>query len=110
MVLAVDIGNTNIVVGGFEGDKILFRERVSTNPLSTDLEYATAFRMALHMHDYNSSQLTGAIISSVVPSVTNTVKRAIEKYAGVKELSRRDDYDGNGGFNGCADLKNFTAS
>lgn len=86
MVLAVDIGNTNIVVGGFEGDKILFRERVSTNPLSTDLEYATAFRMALHMHDYNSSQLTGAIISSVVPSVTNTVKRAIEKYAGVKVM------------------------
>lgn len=86
MVLAVDIGNTNIVLGGFEGNKILFRERVSTNTSSTDLEYATAFKMALNMHDYKSSMLDGAIISSVVPSVTNTVKRAIEKYAGVKVM------------------------
>lgn len=86
MVLAVDIGNTNIVLGCFEDGKILFTERVSTNSSSTDLEYATAFKMALHMHDLNSSDLTGAIISSVVPSVTNTVKRAIEKYAGVKVM------------------------
>lgn len=86
MILAVDIGNTNIVLGCFEDKKILFRERVSTNPLSTDLEYATAFRMALHMHGYNSSMLEGAIISSVVPSVTNTVKRAIEKYANIKVM------------------------
>ncbi len=86
MVLAIDIGNTNIVLGCFEDNKILFRERVSTNPLSTDLEYATAFRMALHMHGLNSSMLDGAIISSVVPSVTNTVKRAIEKYANIKVM------------------------
>lgn len=86
MVLAVDIGNTNIVLGCFEDKKILFRERVSTNPSSTDLEYATAFRMALHMHGLNSSMLDGAIISSVVPSVTNTVKRAVEKYAGIKVM------------------------
>lgn len=86
MVLAVDIGNTNIVLGCFEDNKILFRERVSTNPSSTDLEYATAFRMAIHIHGLNSSMLTGAIISSVVPSVTNTVKRAIEKYANIKVM------------------------
>lgn len=86
MVLAVDIGNTNIVLGCFDNGKILFTERVSTNHSSTDLEYATAFKMALNMHDYTSSMLDGAIISSVVPSVTNTVKRAIEKYAGVKVM------------------------
>lgn len=86
MVLAIDIGNTNIVLGCFNGDKILFTERVSTNHSSTDLEYANAVKMALHMHDLNSTDLTGAIISSVVPSVTNTVKRAIEKYAGVKVM------------------------
>lgn len=86
MILAVDIGNTNIVLGCFEDNKILFRERVSTNPLSTDLEYATAFRMAIHMHGLNSSMLEGGIISSVVPSVTNTVKRAIEKYANIKVM------------------------
>ena len=39
MVLAIDIGNTNIVIGCFQDDKILFRERLSTNQLSTSMEY-----------------------------------------------------------------------
>lgn len=86
MVLAIDIGNTNIVVGCFEKDKILFVERVSTNHSATDLEYASMIRMAIHIHGYTSAMLEGAIISSVVPSVTGTVKRAIEKYAGIKAL------------------------
>ena len=86
MVLAIDIGNTNIVVGCFEKDKILFVERVSTNHSATDLEYASTIRMAMHIHGYTSATLEGAIISSVVPSVTGTVKRAIEKYAGIKVL------------------------
>lgn len=84
MVLAIDIGNTNIVVGCFEDDRILFVERVSTNHTATDLEYASTVRMALHIHGADSSELEGAIISSVVPALTNTVKRAIEKYAGVR--------------------------
>lgn len=83
MILAIDIGNTNIVIGCFDGDKILFRERVSTNQTATDLEYAVTIKTALHMHDISSNEVKGAIISSVVPSVTNTFKRAIEKYAGV---------------------------
>ncbi|MBR5187352.1 MAG: type III pantothenate kinase [Clostridia bacterium] len=86
MVLAIDIGNTNIVVGCFDEENILFVERVSTNHTATDLEYASTIRMALHIHGYESSMLTGAIISSVVPGVTGTVKRAIEKYAGVKVM------------------------
>ena len=86
MVLAIDIGNTNIVIGCFEGKEILFIERVSTNQMATDLEYASIIRTALHIHDYTSDALTGAIISSVVPTVTGTVKRAIEKYADIKVL------------------------
>ena len=80
MILAIDIGNTNIVVGCFEDNKILFSERVSTNHTATDMEYATTIRTVLHIHDLDSSMLTGAIISSVVPGVTSTVKKAIEKY------------------------------
>lgn len=86
MVLAIDIGNTNIVIGCFEDKKILFIERVSTNRGATDLEYAAMIRTAIHIHGFNSGTLTGAIISSVVPSVTGTVKRAIEKYAKIKVL------------------------
>ena len=86
MILAIDIGNTNIVVGCFENNEILFSERVSTNHTATDMEYATTIRMALHIHGYTSSQLTGAIISSVVPGVTNTVKKAIEKYTKLTDV------------------------
>jgi len=84
MVLAIDIGNTHTVIGCFEDDKVLFIERVSTNLTATDLEYASVIKMALHIHEVSSSVIEGAIISSVVPTVTNTLKRAIEKYAGVK--------------------------
>lgn len=84
MVLAIDIGNTHTVIGCFEEDKVLFIERVSTNLAATDLEYASVIKMALHIHDVSSDKLEGAIISSVVPTVTNTFKRAVEKYAGVK--------------------------
>ena len=84
MILAIDIGNTNIVIGCFDDEKILFIERISTNHMATDLEYATSIRMALHIHNLSSSELTGAIISSVVPSLTSTVKYAVEKYAGLE--------------------------
>ena len=86
MVLAIDIGNTNIVIGCFEGERILFVERVSTNHNATDLEYASIIRMALHIHGAESGKIEGAIISSVVPDLTGTVKRAVEKYAGVTAM------------------------
>lgn len=82
MLLALDVGNTNIVLGCFDGDKLLFRERISTNQQETDLEYAIRIRMALDMHSIDRSQITETIISSVVPSVTNTLKQAVHKYTG----------------------------
>lgn len=86
MVLAIDIGNTNIVLGCFAAEKILFIERISTNHIATDLEYAATIKMALHIHGYDASMLEGAIISSVVPSLTNTMKQAIVKYSGVEAM------------------------
>ena len=50
MILAIDIGNTNIVLGGFEGETILFIERISTNQAATDLEYASDVKTALDVH------------------------------------------------------------
>jgi len=84
MILAVDIGNTNIVLGCCDKDKILFRERVSTSLTATDLEYAVILRTAVEMNGLDGSQIDGAIISSVVPTITNTVKAAVEKYTKVK--------------------------
>ena len=86
MIIAVDIGNTNIVLGCAENNRILFRERIATNQTATDLEYAVKIRAALDMNGINFGTIDGAIISSVVPSVTNTVKAAIMKLTGVKVM------------------------
>lgn len=83
MLLAIDVGNTNIVLGCFdENHQILFRERLSTNQSATALEYASGIRMALDMHGIEKDLIDDAIISSVVPSVTATLKEAVMKYTG----------------------------
>ena len=78
MILVVDIGNTNIVAGCVEGKDILFRERLSTAHRATKLEYSVLFKTAFDMYGIDYKAIDGAIISSVVPSVTNVVKEAIE--------------------------------
>ena len=87
MLLAIDVGNTNIVLGCFdENNQILFRERLSTNHSATALEYASGIRMALDMHNIDKNSISDAIISSVVPSVTSTLKEAVMKYTGKKVM------------------------
>ncbi|MDE5883484.1 MAG: type III pantothenate kinase [Oscillospiraceae bacterium] len=80
MLLAIDVGNTNIVLGCFDKDTILFRERLSTNQQATDLEYISGIKMALDMHGIEKDLIQDAIISSVVPSVTATLREAVSKY------------------------------
>ncbi len=78
MILAIDIGNTNIVTGCVENGKILFRERLSTNHTATKLEYSAIFKTAFEMYGIDPCEIEGAVISSVVPSVTGIVKDSIE--------------------------------
>ena len=86
MILTIDIGNTNIVIGCFLDNWLLFHERFGTNQKATSLEYASIFRETFELHNIQIAHITGGIISSVVPSVTNTVKDAVEKYTGTKIL------------------------
>lgn len=79
MILAIDIGNTNIVIGCFEGNTIKFTERISTNHKATELEYAILFKNVLEIYSVNQTNIDGGIISSVVPSLTNVVKNAMAK-------------------------------
>lgn len=80
MILAIDIGNTNIVLGCCRGEEVIFRERVSTVHTSTVLEYAAMLKTAFEMNGVFPEDIHGAIISSVVPAVTTTMKAAVEKY------------------------------
>ena len=86
MVLAVDIGNSNVVIGCFEGSDIRLLERMSTNRNSTALEYAVLIKTVLELHGLDKASFEGGIISSVVPAVTNMVKAAIEKLTGKPPL------------------------
>lgn len=87
MIFAVDIGNTNIVIGCFDGQgKIRFTERISTDHRATDFEYAVSFKNVLEIHKVDTCEIEGAIISSVVPLITNTVRSAIRKITGLESV------------------------
>lgn len=79
MILAIDIGNTNIVIGCIEGEQVRFVERVSTNQAKTELEYVVEFRTLFELYRINLDDITGSIISSVVPPLNNIMKAALQK-------------------------------
>ena len=79
MILAIDIGNTNIVVGCIDKEKIYFTERISTIRTKTELEYAIDIKTILDIHHINRADIEGAIISSVVPQITSAARLAVQK-------------------------------
>ena len=79
MILAIDVGNTNIVVGCIDDLKTYFIERLSTNRTKTELEYAVDLKNVLDIYHIKKTEIEGCIISSVVPQITNIVKLAAEK-------------------------------
>ncbi len=85
-ILAIDIGNSNIVIGCVNDHKVEFVERVSTQRNQTDLEYAICCHMVLELHKIDSKTLNGAIISSVVPPLTTLLASAIRKLTGIESL------------------------
>ena len=57
MILAIDIGNTNIVIGGFENDSISFTARVATDVLRTEEQYAVEIHQILHLYGYSAKEM-----------------------------------------------------
>ncbi len=82
MILAIDVGNTNIVIGCCEGERILFTERLSVNRTATVLEYVISFKTVLELYNIEPHDVEGGIISSVVPSITTAIKSAVMKLVG----------------------------
>lgn len=77
MLLATDIGNTNIVIGGIDNDEIIFQARIVTNHVKTSDQYKEDLKNILLLFDINPKDVHGCIISSVVPPVFEAVKNAI---------------------------------
>ena len=78
MVLAVDIGNTNVVLGCFVGEEIRFLGRLATDRGATELDYTVQIRNLLKLNDMSGASFEGAIICSVVPAVTGNMKEAVQ--------------------------------
>lgn len=79
MIFAIDIGNTNIVIGCIDQGNVLFKERISTNHQKTELEYAIDFKIIFELYHIEPSQIEGSIISSVVPPLSKILQNAVSK-------------------------------
>ena len=86
MILTIDMGNSNIVIGGIDDSQTYFVERVTTNRGKTDLEYAVNIKSILEIHNVPVSSIEGAILSSVVPPLNNTILSAVEKICGFRPM------------------------
>jgi len=79
MLLAIDIGNSNISMGVFHGEKLLLRAKLSAQAERSSDEYAAALSDQLRLGGIDCAELTGCILSSVVPSLTELVERAVAR-------------------------------
>lgn len=86
MVLAVDIGNTNIVFGVFDGSSIKCHWRIGTDKSKTSDEYGILFRELMKIRDIDPNSIDGAVISCVVPTIQSTVSNAVKSYFNVNSV------------------------
>ena len=86
MILALDIGNSSIVAGGFNGRNLLFTARIRTDTTKTSDEYCIDLISILEVHGYSREAVQGSIIASVVPQVTNACKTALRKLSSAEPL------------------------
>lgn len=81
MLLTIDIGNTNISLGIFDKNKIIFTARLATQRERTADQYAVELLNIFSINKLNLTDINGSIISSVVPELTDTIASAVYKIA-----------------------------
>lgn len=86
MIVCIDIGNTNIKYGIYEGDKLIISFRVATDNKRTSDEYGSQLMSMLRYKDVPYKKITGGIMSSVVPSLDYTIAHMCDVYLGFKPL------------------------
>jgi len=87
MLLCVDVGNTNIVLGAYEGDELKFVARCATDKRRTADQYAVELCSILALHNCQRDSFKGAIVSSVVPPLQPTIRDAIKRIIGCKVMT-----------------------
>ena len=86
MLLAVDVGNTNITIGVFDGQALLGRYRITTAVTRTSDEYGIVIGDIMEMNGLKRDSITAAVVASVVPAVMHSLTSGIIKYFHVKPL------------------------
>ena len=82
MLLAIDIGNTNLVIGCIQDDQILFQARIATDRTRTSDQYGVEIKNMLEAFGVHREDISDCIISSVVPPVFNSVRSGVIKVIG----------------------------
>lgn len=86
MIICIDVGNTDVAIGGFENDKLKFVTRVSTDATKTTQEYESIIHQMLSLKGVRKNDVEGAIISSVVPPLSYVMDSVMNSLYSVKAL------------------------
>ncbi len=86
MILTLSVENTNLVLGVFRGETLLFTSRMATDRSRTGDEYAISFKSILDLHSIRPSDIQGSIVASVVPALINEIKAALRLLLGREPL------------------------
>lgn len=86
MILALSVENTNLSMGLFSGEELLFTSRMAADRSKTGDEYAISFKSILDIHGIAPEDIQGSIVASVVPALINEIKAALRLMLGKEPL------------------------
>ncbi|WP_332633172.1 type III pantothenate kinase [Halalkalibacter flavus] len=86
MIMVVDVGNTNIVLGVYKGKELRYHWRIATSRQKTEDEWAMSLKGLFEHEKLSFGEIEGIIISSVVPPIMYTLELMCKKYFGIKPM------------------------
>ena len=86
MILLVDVGNTNIVIGVYKENECIVSWRISTDTKKTSDEYSIQVMQLLNQYDLNPKEVKGIIISSVVPNIMHSLENMVRKSFNIEPI------------------------
>ncbi len=86
MLLAIDIGNTNLVIGCFQEDRLVFKARIATDKARTSDQYGVEIKNMMEVYGVRIGDIDDCIIASVVPPVFNSVRTGVLKIIGKQPM------------------------
>lgn len=87
MILVIDVGNTNMTLGVYDGEELMATFRMMTKTPRTSDEYGVMITQLLKSKGIEAKQLEGSIVASVVPDVMHSLLGALVRYTGTKPLN-----------------------